>query len=533
MVKVKREAISYDDAGMLAKLTRAYLRGDENISHLYDFESTIENVIHVIENKQKLSEPNRPVLTDALERQYTDFETSKIVTKNIQSLQNKNTYTITTGHQLNLFTGPLYFIYKIISVIKGAQVLSEKYPSYHFVPVYWMATEDHDFEEINHTYVNGERLEWQSDQTGMVGEFSTEGLGEVVSQLEQVLGNDLQNQELIQLVRKAYVEHSNLAAATRYFVNTLFEKDGLVILDGNDAKLKSLFSPIVKQELLEQKTVVLVNETVDSFPPIYAAQVTPREINLFYVVSGLRERIIYEDGKYKVNDTEIEFTEPEILQELKNYPERFSPNALMRPLYQELILPNVVYVGGGAEVAYWLELKSTFEFYGVSFPLLQIRDAFLVLEKKSAKKVLDCCLTIPQLFLPENEQIKILLKNDNPFQEKLTQHNSEVHQKIKGLLSELEEFDPELIKSLKSTKQGFLRELKKLDRKIMKSVKRKQGVKLDRLHSIRESIYPSGVFQERRVNYLEMASAYGDGFLRVIHENVSPFDDRMFILTVK
>jgi len=178
-----------------------------------------------------------------------------------------------------------------------------------------------------------------------------------------------------------------------------------------------------------------------------------------------------------------------------------------------------------------LELKTTFDYFQVSFPLLQIRNAFLVLEKKHASKVLDCCLTVPELFLPENEQIKILLRNDNPFKERLIQHNDEVLFKIKELIKELEEFDPELIKSLKSTKLGFLKELKKLDQKIMKSVKRKQKVKMARLANIREAIYPGGVFQERRVNYLQMVSVYGDGFLDGIRDSVEPFGKDVFILT--
>ena len=530
-MKIKKESISYDDANMLSKLTRMYLRGDGAVRHLYDFDSTPENMERIIENRSKLDGTNRSVLVDALEQQYAKLDSTDLVLGNIQSLRNQNTFTITTGHQLNLFTGPLYFIYKILSVIKGAFELNEMYPEYHFVPVYWMATEDHDFLEINHTYVNGERIEWDSDQTGMVGEFSTDGMDAVIAQLEDALGDDIQTSELIAVVKEAFLGHDNLADATRYFVNHIFEKDGLVILDANDRGLKKLFAPIMKKELLEQKSFDLVNETVSGFPGNASAQVTPREINLFYVKDGLRERIIRDGAVFKVNETAIEFSESDLLLELEYHPERFSPNAILRPVFQELVLPNVIYVGGGAELAYWLELKSTFDYYHVSFPLLQIRNAFLVLEKKHAAKVLDCCLTVPELFLLENEQIKIVLRDDNPFQERLIQHNDEVLFKIKELITELEEFDPELIKSLKSTKLGFLKELKKLDQKIMKSVKRKQKVKIARLANIREAIYPGGVFQERRVNYLQMVSVYGAGFLDGIRDCVEPFGKDVFILT--
>ena len=220
----------------------------------------------------------------------------------------------------------------------------------------------------------------------------------------------------------------------------------------------------------------------------------------------------------------------EIEKELERHPERFSPNVILRPVYQELVLPNVMYFGGGAELAYWLELKSTFQHHQVSFPLLQIRNSFLILDGNAVKKILQCCLSIEQMFLPENEQVQLLLQGDNPFKETLLTHKQEVDEKIKGLILEIEQFDASLIPSLKSTKAGFLKELKKLDQKIMKSVKRKNEVKLNRLATIRQVMFPGNTFQERKVNVLDMFQTYGASFLDTILEHTEPFTREMFIL---
>jgi bacillithiol biosynthesis cysteine-adding enzyme BshC len=527
---MKKASLSYDQAKMLAPITRAYLQNDPDVRHLYDWESTPENVLRIIEQRQNTHSIPREELAREIESQYTGCETSSLVIRNIEKLNESNTFTVTTGHQLNIFTGPLYFIYKIISAIAAAKELNLQYPQYHFVPVYWMATEDADFEEINHTFVQGEKIEWNSLQTGMVGEFSTSDMGEALYALEELLGKKVGMEHLASLFIRAYQTHRNLADATRYLVNALFQEYGLVIVDGNSSELKRHFAPIVLEELTSQSSYRLVSETISTFPEGMVAQVNPREINLFYTRPGIRERIVATDSGFEVNGTDISFTREEIEKELDRHPERFSPNVILRPVYQELVLPNVMYFGGGAELAYWLELKSTFQHHQVSFPLLQIRNSFLILDGNAVKKILQCCLSIEQMFLPENEQVQLLLQGDNPFKETLLTHKQEVDEKIKGLILEIEQFDASLIPSLKSTKAGFLKELKKLDQKIMKSVKRKNEVKLNRLATIRQVMFPGNTFQERKVNVLDMFQTYGASFLDTILEHTEPFTRKMFIL---
>jgi bacillithiol biosynthesis cysteine-adding enzyme BshC len=288
-------------------------------------------------------------LANTLKAQYQEITTTAETSRNIELLRKDNSFTITTGHQLNIGTGPLYFIYKIISTINLCKQLQEAYPEQHFVPVYWMATEDHDLEEINHLYVKNKKVVWNKQGTGAVGRMQVEDMAEVIAEINQLLGNSTHTNELIALFEAAYQPHLTLTEATRILANILFGGYGLVILDGDDPSLKSLFTPYIQAELQAQFSHSAVSTTT-SLMKGYKIQVNPREINLFYLEKNLRERIVLENDRYKVLNTALEFSAVEMQQLVENQPEKFSPNVLLRPLYQEVILPNLCYIGGGGEL---------------------------------------------------------------------------------------------------------------------------------------------------------------------------------------
>ncbi len=352
--------------------------------------------------KKDFSIKNREQLVKVLEEQYQGVTLSEKTKENILSLKDKYTFTVTTGHQLNLFTGPLYFLYKIVTTIKLAEKLQKDFPNYRFVPVYWMATEDHDFDEINHFYHKGKKFPWNKNTAGGVGDIPTQGLEEVFNSFQKELENSLFVKELKSLFTESYLSHSLLVEATRFLVNKLFGDRGLVILDANHRLLKQSFQQTIKGELLHQNTYHKVLETSKNLEKDYFSQVNPRFINLFYLKKNFRERIVLEDGLYKIYNSEITFTEEQILQELENYPERFSPNVLMRPLYQETILPNLCYIGGGGELAYWLQLKSCFREEKIPFPILLLRNSALLITDKQWQKLNKLGVTIEDLFLPRH-----------------------------------------------------------------------------------------------------------------------------------
>ena len=179
--------IPYHQTNAFSKFILDYISGDKSLTPFYNRFPKLENFKQQILEKQK--QPlNRQVLVAALKKQYSGLETSELVKDNIQSLALENTFTVATGHQLCLFTGPLYFIYKIISTLNLAELLKAENPEYNFVPIYWMATEDHDFEEVNHVHLFGKTLTWEQDQKGGVGAIPTQSLETLFAELKPILG---------------------------------------------------------------------------------------------------------------------------------------------------------------------------------------------------------------------------------------------------------------------------------------------------------------------------------------------------------
>ncbi|MGE4347240.1 MAG: bacillithiol biosynthesis BshC, partial [Flavobacteriaceae bacterium] len=237
----KSGCITFQSSGYFSKIMVDYLNQSESLKPFYNRFPTLENFKLQIEEKKNFSQKNRNVLADSLLNQYKNFALSENTLQNIELLKNSNTFTITTGHQLNLFTGHLYFLYKIVSVINLSKELKSEHPNYNFVPVFWMATEDHDFEEINHFYLHGKKITWNREAGGAVGELDTQGLNEVFKVFSDEIGTSKNAEYLKTLFENAYLKHDNLTDATRFLVNELFSEYGLVILDGNDKSLKSLF----------------------------------------------------------------------------------------------------------------------------------------------------------------------------------------------------------------------------------------------------------------------------------------------------
>ncbi|WP_396138802.1 bacillithiol biosynthesis cysteine-adding enzyme BshC, partial [Flavobacterium sp.] len=395
------DCVTYQNSGYFSKLITDYLDEKSELQSLYNRFPKIEHFQGQIDEKNNnYPFENRQILVSALEKQYENFEISEYTSQNIQLLKQSNTFTITTGHQLNLFTGPLYFLYKIVSTINLCKDLKLKFPAQNFVPIYWMATEDHDFEEINYFNFKGKKYSWNKESKGAVGRFETKGLDAVYASFSEEIGTGNNANFLLDLFKKSYLEHQNLAEATRFLANELFKNEGLVIIDGDSIELKKLFVPYVKRELVEQTSYQKVTETLPKLSD-YTIQVNPREINLFYLQDQLRERIIFENGNYKINNTSLVFSESEIITELEKNPENFSPNVILRPLYQEAILPNLCYIGGGGEIAYWLELQSNFEANNVTFPMLLVRNSVLLATEKQVMKLDKLGLSWNEIFMSQ------------------------------------------------------------------------------------------------------------------------------------
>jgi bacillithiol biosynthesis cysteine-adding enzyme BshC len=528
---MKVTQIPFKKTGFFSKTMVDYLDQKKTIQPFYNNYPTIEGFQHQIDEKQKsFSKASRLVLTDALKKQYKDFKVSEKTYENIVALASENTFTITTGHQLNLFTGPLYFLYKIISTINLCEELSENFPSQNFVPIYWMATEDHDFDEINYFNFDGKKVQWNREDGGAVGRFSTKGLDEVFEVFSNHLGSSKNAQYLKELFSNGYLKHNNLADATRFIANELFKQYGLVIVDGDDKSLKELFVPFVKDELQNGTSFKTVSKTIKKLEEHYKIQVNPREINLFYLGDDYRERIIFEDNRFKVNNTEIVFTKEEILNEVDNNPKAFSPNVIMRPLYQEIILPNLCYIGGGGEQAYWLELKDYFNSVNILFPVLLLRNSVQIISEKQARKLEKLNILKDEIFINQYDLIseKVIANSDLKFEFNLKINF--LKEQFLDLKAVAKQTDITFLNAVNAQERKQIKGLENLEKRLLKAERKRQIDLVNRITKLQNEILPNQSLEERQRNFSEYYLEYGQDLLYSLKNELHPLNTEFLIL---
>lgn len=528
------DCVTYQNSGFFSNLIVDYLNQKEELKPLYNRFPTLENFeSQIIEKSKSFNSNQRTVLVNVLKEQYNSFVISKKTATHIDQLISENTFTITTGHQLNLFTGPLYFLYKIASVINLTKELKKKYPAYNFVPIYWMATEDHDFEEINYFNYKDKKIKWNKKSSGPVGRFSTKGLEDVFEEFSKYLGKGENANFLRKLFQNAYLNNESLTKATRFLTNELFKDEGLVIIDGDHKELKQQLSPYIKDELLNQTSFKEVNKT-NRLLKEYKIQVNPREINLFYILDDLRERIIFENNHYLINNTNLKFTESEILTELENYPERFSPNVILRPLYQEVILPNLCYIGGGGELAYWFELKSNFKANTIPFPILLLRNSVLVATEKQFRKIDKLNLSWADLFLNQEKLIEKKTKELSQFEIDFSKQKTHLINQFKDLAEIAHKTDKSFIGAVKAQEVKQIKGLENLEKRLLKAEKKKHANQISRIIELQNELFPNKTLQERSKNLSEIAEFSSISiFLEKLLENTEPLSQKFTIIEIR
>ncbi|WP_292891713.1 bacillithiol biosynthesis cysteine-adding enzyme BshC [Nonlabens sp.] len=523
----------YQSIKHFSALLSDYLDEKELLKSLYHRFPKIENFNDQILEKQSEwsnSQEKRELLSDVLLDQYAFIEDKQESIQNITLLRDQATYTVTTGHQLNLFTGPLYFLYKIISTINLCQQLQQEYPAFHFVPVYWMATEDHDFEEIQYFNYSDKKVVYNREATGGVGRLSTDGLEDVLAVFKDLLGKHDHALEVLSLFKKGYVEHKNLADATRAIAHELFKKEGLVIIDADNERLKSLAIPYFKEELVSKASFNAVSKTLETWPDQYKVQVNPREINLFYLTGDYRKRIIEKDGTYHIDEIGISFTQDEILKELETYPERFSPNVIMRPLYQEVILPNLCYIGGGGEIAYWLELKGYFDSLQVTFPILLLRNSALLITNKQLDKLEKMSLEVWDLFEEDHTITTQLTHKISAIEIDFSEQKQHLKQQFVALHQLATQTDPSFENAVKAQEHKQIKGLEHLENRLLKAQKRQLQDHLERALQLKKELFPNGSLQERHTNFSVLYQEYGPEFIHNLKEHLDPLDLRFTLI---
>lgn len=493
----------------------------EGLKKFYNRFPEKSNFASQIEEKSKnYSLNNRTVLTKALQQQYQGLNISEAVAHNLNSLADAKTFTVTTGHQLNIFTGPLYFIYKIVTVINACKQLKKQYPEYNFVPVYWMASEDHDYDEIKSFRLYGKKYSWETNQQGAVGRFHTKDFKQLLSEVPGA----------IELFKKAYTQYDNLADAVRYYVNELFGEEGLVVVDGDDAQLKGLFKEVIKDDIFNHTAKTKVDKTNAELEALgYKPQIYCREINFFYLDKGLRSRIEQKGDVYEVLDTDLKFSKQEIEKLIESNPEKFSPNVILRPLYEEIILPNIAYCGGPAEIVYWLQLKEVFQHFNTSFPILLPRIFGLVVDEPAQRKIEKSGLALEELFLEKNYLFNHIVLKLSREKILLNGQKELIEKQFETIKSQASGIDQSLNNMVAAETRRMQKSLEKIEQKFLKAEKRKQSDKLGQVEAIKNSLFPNGSLQERTDNFLNYYQQHPD-FIKRLLDHFDPFDLRFNVL---
>jgi bacillithiol biosynthesis cysteine-adding enzyme BshC len=383
-----------------------------------------------------------------------------------------------------------------------------------------MASEDHDFAEIASFNLFGKKYTWETAQTGAVGRMNPSELASILNELN----------EKSPIFEAAYLQSNTLADAVRTYMHELFGQYGLITIDADEAALKAVFAPMMQQDLIQQKGFTIVNQTTQQLVELgYKTQISPREINLFYLDNQQRERIVQEGEDFVVQNTYLRFSSAEMLALLASNPERFSPNVVMRPLYQEVILPNLAYIGGPSEVPYWLQLCDLFKENDVDFPALIPRNFALIVNEVSAKKAEKIGISIEELFLDEAKLRKDFVEKNSVNSLSLATENESMTAVFEQILQKAILIDKTLEGGVMAERQKAINALENLEKRIKKAEERNQETAVSQLLTLKNKLFPEGGLQERKENFMNFY-LNDAAFIQKLIDVFQPLDFKFNIL---
>jgi len=544
-MKFNATQIPYRATGLFSNLVNDYMEAKGTAQSFVEYNATLEGYKKAI--KQRTSFPtNRKVLVEVLQNQYTQLEKEvsgsntlnnkdsfKLVNDNVSLLLKENTFTVTTAHQPNIFTGPLYFLYKIIHAIQLVAELKKQFPTNNFVPVYYMGSEDADLQEVGSYTLAGEAYQWNTKQKGAIGRMKVDyELIQLLQNLEGYWSVKPLGKEALEVLKQAYQNGKTISEATLALVHAYFGQYGLVVIQPDDAKLKSLFIDVMEKELRTGFSQKAIGATKEKLASTYHVQSDGRDLNLFYLKENTRNRIEKKEAAYIVVDTDIRFTEEEIVKELHANPERFSPNVILRGVYQETILPGLAFIGGGGELAYWMELKNVFNEVKVHYPILQLRNSFMFMNEKQTANWNNLGFTLVHLFKPVLELELDYIKSQTKENLALTNHIASLNELYESIQQDVIKIDTSLGDHAKNLSVQAQKKLALLEKKMVRAEKRKQQISIDRIQAIKGSLFPKNSLQERVENFAEWVGDYGWDWVEAIMQHSTTLNPSFTIITI-
>ncbi len=523
--------INFSDLPNHQNLFLDYLYEFENVKKYYskNFRNSedIEQTIEEITNRKNYK---REEITKILSSQYKNYEPSKLTRANIRSLKKENTVTVFTGQQLGIFGGPLYTFYKIITTIKLAGHLNETFEKYHFVPVFWMAGDDHDFEEVSSVKIldtkNKVKTLVYDDGKPVEANRGSVGNLKFKASIEETINNFIEHSlktefsgKITGFLSDKYTKGTTFNEAFRKLIFEMFDEYGLVIFNPMDKEVKKLLAPVFEKEILDYRihTRELLEVSAE-LEDVYHAQVKIQPINIFINEKDGRYLLEPVDELFRLKGKRKKITEEEILNRLYDYPEDFSPNVMLRPICQDYLFPNGFYVGGPSEVSYFAQVMPMYEFFNLPKPIIYPRSSMTIVEK-NIKKIIDKHnLNYVDIFIGDDLlKKKILAEVGEINLEKLFEDSkTEIDLTMDRLREHLFAIDANLKDSILKTRDKIFSHLDTLKTKAVNSQQIQYEGSFRQIEKLRNSVFPNGELQERELNYFYFANKYGPDLIKWI-----------------
>ncbi len=528
---MKVSHIDYARIGLWSHTDLAYLTHDSSLDPFLAYPPSILSFPEVIVNR-KQKPVDRGLLLRVLKKQYQQLGLSLPVADEV--LLHENTFTVTTAHQPTLLTGSLYHIYKIASTIHLAQRLNQSLIEETIIPVFVVGSEDHDWEEVNHFHLFGRKYQWERPASGPCGRLSLDKLDILIQTVGELFNNTPHGQEIKAMLEGALSKATNYGQFHQLIIHHLFGQHGLVMLNMDDPELKKAFVPVMEKEIREQFSLKHVAATQAALEKAgYKTQAFCRPVNLFYLSDNRRERIDPVEGGFLRVESGIKYSLDEVIEKLHQHPEYFSPNVIMRPLYQEYILPNLAYIGGGGEIAYWLERKSQFEAAGIHYPMLIRRNSLLLIDEATATQITKADLTWEDLLQDYNAIVKVYLHKHSQTDLAYTTELEMLKSAYSNLSSKAEKLDPTLSKAILAEESKQVKQFEQLGSRLMRAEKQLQDTNLKRIQKLKEKLYPENGLQERHENFLSFYAQYGSIWIEAMIEICDPFKESFTIVELQ
>ena len=520
-----------------SQLYRDYINDNPKVAQYFDNNFRSFDVLPKFAEMCSTRIQHRQILVDVLTEQNQQFGiTSEKTFENIRSLASDATFAVVTGQQVGMLTGPLYTIYKTVTSIKLARQLSQTYPQFKFVPVFWLEGEDHDLQEVNHIrLLNSDAQPIECDYLcegkpatknyGAVGEITfDEHLVSFFESIDKILPHSEFKQPLIELLRTMYTQGTTFNRAFASLMNRLFDNEGLIFISSNDKRLKQLLSSIFIKELSEYPRVSqLIIEQSAELEERYHAQIKTKALNLFFFHKGGRYFIEPREYDFSLRGTRHFIPKDEIIRLATEQPELFSPNVALRPICQDTILPTFIYVAGPSETAYFAQLKKVYRYFGMTMPIIYPRASITLIEEKLERIMEKYQLGINDFIGKKPEIEKKVLESVSEI--KIDEMFLEASRRVADLASEMKfginYIDPTLIGALENTTLKIEQQLDVLKYKVVDAQKRKHEIALRQIAKVGNTIYPNANFQERELNIVHFINKHGFEIVRKLSDEIA------------